>query len=210
MITFLLRRAGYTLVTVWLALTFAFFLLRVLPEDAISVQLTISGATDAQISARRAELSLDQPLITQYLNVFGGLIRGDLSISLSNGRAVTAIIGEQLPSTFALALGGLGVGIITGIWLGSAASLTRLPLKAAARGCLTFLLAAPVYWTGTLAIYIFAVWLDWLPSQAADAIYVRCYCLASLRAVHCRQYRAIYCKSPPRIGNNALPSHWTR
>lgn len=167
MLAYLLRRASHALLTVWLALTFAFLLLRVLPEDAISIQLTISGATETQISERRASLGLDQPFLIQYLNVFAGLIRGDLGISLSSGRAVATIISEQFPSTLVLSFGSLGIGIFAGIGLGSAASLSKVPLKSIARVSLTFLLAAPVYWTGTLAIYIFAVWLGWLPSTGS-------------------------------------------
>jgi peptide/nickel transport system permease protein len=107
MLRFILRRALSALVTLWLAATLAFIALRLAPSDAITLQLTLSGATEQQIAARRAALGLELPLSAQYLNMLSGLLRGDLGVSLVNGRAVSALIGEQLAATLSLALGAL-------------------------------------------------------------------------------------------------------
>jgi ABC-type dipeptide/oligopeptide/nickel transport system permease component len=71
------------LFAVWLALTLIFFALRILPGDAITAQLIEIGMTEQQIANRRAEFGLDQPVITQYVNYWGNLLRGDLGTSLS-------------------------------------------------------------------------------------------------------------------------------
>jgi peptide/nickel transport system permease protein len=164
MLRFILRRALSALVTLWLAATLAFVALRLAPSDAITLQLTLSGATEQQIAARRAALGLELPLSAQYLNMLSGLLRGDLGVSLVNGRAVSALIGEQLAATLSLALGALIVGALAGIGLGIGAALGSRFVQRLAQALIALLLATPIYWLGTLAIYVFAVWLGLLPS----------------------------------------------
>ncbi|MFN7210562.1 MAG: ABC transporter permease, partial [Aggregatilineales bacterium] len=94
MLPFILRRALGALFTLWLAATLAFLALRLAPIDAIALQLTLSGATESQIAARRAALGLDLSLGAQYVSMLSGLLRGDLGVSLINGRPVGALIAE--------------------------------------------------------------------------------------------------------------------
>jgi len=164
MLRFILRRALSALMTLWLAATLAFIALRLAPSDAITLQLTLSGATESQIAARRAALGLELPLSAQYLNMLSSLLRGDLGVSLVNGRAVSALIGEQLTATLSLALGALLIGALAGIGLGMGAALGNRLVRRLAQALIALLLATPIYWLGTLAIYVFAVWLGLLPS----------------------------------------------
>ncbi|MBO9310409.1 MAG: ABC transporter permease [Chloroflexi bacterium] len=164
MLRFILRRVLSGLMTLWLAATLAFVALRLAPSDAITLQLTLSGATESQIAARRAALGLELLLGAQYLNMLSGLLRGDLGVSLVNGRAVAALIGEQLTATLSLALGALIVSTLAGVGLGIGAALGNRLVRWLAQALIALLLATPIYWLGTLAIYVFAVWLGLLPS----------------------------------------------
>lgn len=154
-----------TLITVWLALTLAFVALRIIPGDVIEAQLLRGGATPAQVAERRAALHLDRPVLVQYTETMLGALHGDLGRSLVTQRPVNEIIGEQFGATMALALAALIVAVTLGIGLGLAESLgaSRL-LREAAAGSSSLALAAPIYWTGTLAIYVFSVGLRVLPS----------------------------------------------
>ncbi len=166
----LLRRLGGALVTLWLALTLAFVALRLVPGDAIAAQMARSGASEAQIAARRATLGLDRPLLAQYVDTLGGLLRGDLGISIMSGRPVAEMIGEQFGATLALAAGALVVGAGLGLGLGMLAALSAVaPLRAGASFLATLALASPVYWTGTLAIYFLSVRLQLLPSAGSES-----------------------------------------
>jgi peptide/nickel transport system permease protein len=162
MLIYLFRRLCAAILTIWLAVTLAFVTLRLLPGDAIAAQLAQSGATEGQIAARRALLGLDQPLLIQYGQTLGGLLRGDFGYSLVSGRPVTTIIAEQFGATVALAAGGLAVAIVIGLGLGIAAALSRLRFLASL--IISLLLSSPVYWTGTLFIYLFSVQMRLLPS----------------------------------------------
>lgn len=168
MLAYLTRRLGAAILTLWLAVTLAFIAFQVIPGDAIAAQLARSGATPAQIAARRAQLGLDDPIIVQYTRTLAGLLHGDLGRSLMSGRPVSETIGEQFGATLVLASGALVVAVVFGIGLGvwSSASRSRL-----VRGIATFLtaliLSSPVYWIGTLAIYLFSVGLRLLPSTGS-------------------------------------------
>ena len=162
-----MRLFRQTLATLWLATTLAFFALRILPGDAIQLELQGSGASAETIAERRTALGLDAPIIVQYGRYLVGLLHGDLGVSLLDGRAVTEIITQQLAPTIVLALTALIIATVGGIELGVSAAL-NLRASGFASLVLDLSLSMPLYWTGTLAIYIFAVQLNWLPTSGAN------------------------------------------
>ena len=96
----------------------------------------------------------------QYGRYLTGLVRGDLGVSLLDGRPVTEIVAQQFLPTLTLALCALAVAAVVGIGLGVVAALD-VPFAFVARLLLDLALSMPLYWTGTLAIYVFAVQLNW-------------------------------------------------
>ncbi len=159
----LLRQIITALATLWFAATLAFFALRALPGDAIEAQLRESGAGADVIAERRVALGLDDPLLVQYGRYLTDLARGDLGVSLLDGRPVTEIVAQQFLPTLTLAVCALALAAVVGIALGVIAALD-VPLAFAARLLLDLALSMPLYWTGTLAIYVFAVELNWFSS----------------------------------------------
>ncbi|MFN7210280.1 MAG: ABC transporter permease, partial [Aggregatilineales bacterium] len=63
-----------------------------------------------------------------------------------------------------LAFGALGVGAMLGVALGVGAALGGVALRRLCEALIALTLATPIYWLGTLAIYLFAVGLGVLPS----------------------------------------------
>ncbi|GAB4440557.1 MAG: ABC transporter permease [Anaerolineae bacterium] len=168
MLAYLARRLLTALAVIWAAATLAFLALRVLPGDAIAGQLAQGGASATEIAARRAALGLDAPLAEQYLAYMAGLVRGDLGVSLLNRQPVTQAIAQQLPSTASLAVAALVVALVIGLALGFTGAAARPAwLRRLSSGLATLALAMPVYWTGTLAIWLFSVQLGWFPATGA-------------------------------------------
>ncbi len=168
MLAYLARRCMVALLVIWAAATLTFVALRVLPGDAIAAQLAQGGASAAEIAARRAALGLDAPPLEQYLAYMAGLLRGDLGVSMLNRQPVTQAIAQQLPSTVMLALAALAVALVVGLTLGFAGAAARLVwARRLSSGLAALALALPVYWTGTLAIWVFSVQLGWLPAIGA-------------------------------------------
>lgn len=110
------------LITAWIAVTLTFFALRIAVGDPVNSLLSQGLATAEQAQEIRTSLGLDQPLITQYFHFLGGLFRGDLGLSLYTSQAVDQIILRQLPSTAALAISGLLIGILLGFIIGVTAA----------------------------------------------------------------------------------------
>ncbi len=168
MLAYLLRRVAAAILTVWIAVTLAFVGLRIIPGDAIAALLARGGASAEQIVAQRAELGLDRPVLTQYVQAIVGLLRGDLGYSLITERPVSDTIAEQLGATVILALGALVIAIVAGIGLGIVLAMGRSPLvRRGALALVVLILSSPVYWVGTIAIYLFSVYLRLLPSTGS-------------------------------------------
>jgi ABC-type dipeptide/oligopeptide/nickel transport system permease component len=167
----LIRPIISTLLIIWLAATLAFFALRVIPGDAIETQLVESGASAMTIAERRAAVGLGEPLPAQYLAFVSGLWRGDLGVSLLDGRPVTQIILDQLEPTITLATSTLVVAVSCGLLLGTLAAV-RLGwgVSTTSRILISLALSVPIYWTGTLAIFVFTVQLNLLPSAGAGRL----------------------------------------
>lgn len=169
MVIYALRRLGTALAVAWLATSAAFVVLRVVPGDAVDATLARVGASEEELAARRAALGLADPLWQQYAVYVHRALQGDLGRSLITGQPVTEMIGQQLGATVTLALGALALGVGLGTLLGLAGGLgpgTWLGNLAEALASLA--LSTPVYWTATLAIYLFSVVLGILPGTGGD------------------------------------------
>ena len=76
MATFLLKRLGLMLLTLWILSLIVFFAGQILPGDP---GRSILGNLAAQSAVQSLDhtLGVDRPLITQYLGWIGGLLHGD-------------------------------------------------------------------------------------------------------------------------------------
>lgn len=169
MLPFLVRRAVMALAVVWLAASAAFFALRSAPGDALDATMARAGASEDQIAAQRAALGLDQPLPVQYARYWLDVARGRWGVSLVNGQPVTEVIAQNVRPTLTLALAALGIALALGVSLGVIDGLERpAGLRWAAGGLAALALAAPVYWTATLAIYALTVAVALFPGVGAE------------------------------------------
>ena len=167
----LIRVIFSSLLIIWLAATLAFFALRVIPGDAIETQLIESGASASTIAERRAAAGLNAPLPAQYVDFLSGLWRGDLGVSLLDGRPVVQIILDHIEPTITLAISALAVAVSFGLVLGTFAALNvGWGISTVSRVLISLALSVPIYWTGTIAIFVFTVQLNLLPSAGAGRL----------------------------------------
>lgn len=164
MLPFLARRGAMALAVVWLAASLSFVALRWAPGDALDATMARVGASAAQIDAQRAALGFDDPLLIQYGRYWLDMVRGRWGVSLVTGQPVLELIAQNARSTLTLALAALGVALALGVTLGVMDGLGRpAALRWVAGGLAALALATPIYWTSTLAIYIFTVALNLFP-----------------------------------------------
>jgi peptide/nickel transport system permease protein len=163
------RKIFVFVAVIWLSATLSFLLLRVAPRDAIDAQLARSGAGQADIEQMRSDMGLDAPVLEQYARYLLGLTRGDMGYSLLNTLPVVDVIGARLVPTVVLALSTLLIASILGVSLGLMMIWDNMYARMA-RFLVSLSLSLPIYWTGTLAIIIFAGWLKLFPSSGTQGI----------------------------------------
>jgi peptide/nickel transport system permease protein len=144
-------------------LTLAFFILRIMPGDPVKAVLGAHAPPEV-IEEKRQELGLDKPMMAQYVDYLGDLLRFDLGRSMIYEQKVSKPIMEKLPATLELIIIGMGLTIIIGIPLGAfAASKRRTGGDMGIRLYGIIVFCIPVYWMGLMLQLIFGIWLGWLP-----------------------------------------------
>ncbi len=160
------RRLLEAALVLWLAITLAFVAMQLTPGDPAETLLAASGASPEEIDRLRADMGLDDPVPVQYIRYLTGLFRGDLGISWLQRRPVLSMILEQLPATAELAVAGIWMGTLLGIFLGLLAAIYRGTWVDSLATTLSVLgLSTPVFWSGILMILLFSVHLRWFPSS---------------------------------------------
>lgn len=164
----MMKRLLAVIPVVFGVLLLTFFLVHLVPGDPVEVMLGESAAS-ADRSALRAELGLDQPLISQFSTYLGKLAHGDFGVSIHSHQSIAILMGERVPATARLALLALGMAIVVGVPLGIIAALwhARWPDVLATSSAL-MLSAMPHFWLGPLLMLVFALWLGWLPVSGME------------------------------------------
>lgn len=165
MIRYALTRLLLLVAGLLVASVLIFATLRVLPGDVAQL---IAGAqgTPEQVAAIRERLDLDQPVLLQYVDWIGGLLRGDLGTSLITGAPVVSELAQKAQVTVPLGLMSLVIALLFSVPLGVLSALRRNRAGGTAINVGSQALAAvPVVWAGMMLVVVFAVWLGWLPAQ---------------------------------------------
>lgn len=162
-----MRRVAISIVMLIATSLLVFIVLRLLPGDPIITRLGSTPGVDAETIARlRQEAGLDAPIWEQYLNWFGGLLRGDFGQSFFNQFSVNELIAMRLPATLEVTV----ISIILAILIAIPAAVTSAlrPLGRIDRvvtAVSTAGMAFPQFLIGILLIVVFAVNLKWLPAR---------------------------------------------
>jgi peptide/nickel transport system permease protein len=151
--TFILRRLLQSVPVLLGISVITFLLIYYLPADPARMYAGPS-ATAETVDRIRHELGLDRPLLVQYTTYVGNALRGDLGFSYRKQIAVTELIRNRLPYTFALILAGIFVELVIGLPVGIVSAVSRGRL-ADRLGMFVALLgiSAPPFWLGLLLLY---------------------------------------------------------
>jgi peptide/nickel transport system permease protein len=165
MLTWTARRI-LAVVPVLFGVTLAVFsMLFLVPGDPVKMMLAEFVTNPDQVAQMRAQLHLDEPILTQYGRFVAGAVRGDLGVSIRSRRPVTTEIGENVASTTQLALAAMLVAVTLGVPLGLLAALSRNSwLDVASMGGALLGVSMPSFWLGLLLIFVFSLHLAWFPA----------------------------------------------
>jgi peptide/nickel transport system permease protein len=167
MATFLLKRLGLMILTLWILTVIVFFAGQILPGDPGRATLGPFAAQSA-VNALDQQLGVNRPLLDRYLSWIGGLLHGNLGTSYAYRTAVEPFVRAALINSIKLAALafvivvplGILAGVIAALYQGRsvdrAISVTGLSLS-----------SVPEFVSGIVVIVVFGVTLKWLPVTAS-------------------------------------------
>ncbi|WP_057465931.1 ABC transporter permease [Pseudovibrio sp. POLY-S9] len=164
MLWFAFLRLIGLLTTLLAASLVIFVVLEVIPGDPAEVMLGLNAQPDT-LAALRAELGLNAPLSTRYMNWLLGMLQGEFGVSYTYSVPVSELIGERIQVSLPLATGALILSTFIAIPIGVYSA--RYHGKVIDTGIMSIAqigIAIPNFWIAILLVYVFAIVLRVLPS----------------------------------------------
>jgi peptide/nickel transport system permease protein len=167
---YLLRRLLGTIPVLLVVAVFIFLMLRLTPSDPAAI-IAGDNANAEQVAQIRSQLGLDQPMMQQFFIWSGKVLTGDFGESFFFKKTVASLIGERIEPTLSLATLTMVLAVLIAVPLGVLAAhrqgswIDRIVMGFSVLG-----FSMPSFVVAYLLIYLFAVWLDWLPVQGYQRI----------------------------------------
>jgi ABC-type dipeptide/oligopeptide/nickel transport system permease component len=163
---YIVKRCGYSLLSLFLLSLTIFFFVRVTGDPA--TLLAEPGASEADIAKIHHQFGLDQPLVVQYALFMFKLAQGDLGQSFYYQTPVFELYFSRLPNSLLLAVVAMTFSLLVGIPSGILAAVRVGTFWDSAGKLFALLgLSLPSFFVGLLMILFFTVYLGWLPSSGS-------------------------------------------
>ena len=172
MLQFIAQRLVKAVVVLLAIVVLNFVLIRLAPGDPALVMAGEAGAGDELFVAQlREKFGLDQSLPQQLFLYVKGIVGFDLGYSFRQQMPVSKLIFDRLPATLLLTGTAFLVSLALGVLLGALAARKVGTWADTAVTILALLFyATPLFWVALMAILLFSVTLDWLPSFGYETV----------------------------------------
>jgi peptide/nickel transport system permease protein len=163
--SYLVRRFGLMLITLFGISVIIFMLLRLTPGNIADILFDAGGFVDPADKARiEAELGLDKSIPVQYVTWIGGLLRGDLGMSYQTEKPALQEIAPRIPITAKLAALALTFSVALGVPLGVISAVRQnTRLDYVLRIISLSGLSMPAFWLGLLILMAFVHFFGTIP-----------------------------------------------
>jgi peptide/nickel transport system permease protein len=171
---YIARRILQGLLVLVLVSFLVFALVRILPGDAILMQLDQAAApTPENLEKARQELGLDRPFLEQYHTWMAGVLRGDLGYSLTSRRPVSQELLKRVSLTSHLAVLSLLIALLIALPIGVLSAVRQDTVADYCARLFAILgLSLPDFWLATVVITFLAIWFRWIPPIGFAPIWV--------------------------------------
>ena len=167
MLTMLMRRLAFGVLTLWVVSVIIFTGTEILPGD-VATAILGQSATEENTAAIRAQLGLNRPPQERYALWLVDFLQGDLGTSLGNRREIAPQIGFRLENTLMLAGFAALIAVPLAIALGLIAAIRQGTLLDRGISVSTiFAISVPEFFIGYILILVVAVNFGWLPSLSS-------------------------------------------
>lgn len=170
---FIINRILQVIPMLFIISIIAFTLSHFSTGDVAEITLRNEGGqvTPEAVDAVRAELGLDKPLVTQYFNWLGNVIKLDFGTSFRSNQPVWDEIVYRFPATFMLALCAAVLSILLAIPMAMiSAKYKDTWIDHSFRFISTGGATMPDFFLGLLLLYLFAIHLDIFPVVAGNQL----------------------------------------
>jgi peptide/nickel transport system permease protein len=171
---FLVKRLALAVVTIYVVITLTFFMIRLMPGNAMTYlesQLSTQGALSTQEIAQKVSAAYDvqtnSPLWQQYLGYVGNAFRLHFGTSILNpSQSVLSVVAGALPWTLLVVGLALLISFAIGVVVGTLiAAFPQGLLSKLATGVVSFIAAVPNYIVALVLIYLVADRAHLLPAS---------------------------------------------
>jgi peptide/nickel transport system permease protein len=158
MLTYILRRIGWTAILLVVVSALTFFIFYILPSGDPAALRAGRQATPELIAQIHNTLGLDRPLYEQfYTYIRDVVVHFDFGYSFQSGQDVREMIVQRLPATISLAIGAAIVWLIIALPVGMISAIRAgTLLDRATMGGALLAISAPVYWLGLVSLFLLA------------------------------------------------------
>lgn len=161
---FLLRRACWVVITLWIVYTASFILMRNVPGGPFDSERKLPAEIQRNIEAR---YNLDQPLLKQYFDHLGNILfRGDFGPSFRmTDFTVNQVIAQGFPVSASMGIFAITFAIVLGTLSGIVSAVRRHSMwDVSFMTAATLGIAVPNFVLASLAIVVFVFQLQWFPA----------------------------------------------
>ncbi len=154
---YVLKRGAFALVTIFVTITFNFFLFRVLPGNAVTNLARVPKASPQLKHALTVEFGLNKPKWEQYLIYLRELAHGNMGISFTYQQPVSHLLIADLKNTIPMVTVGTVAAIVIGVFTGVLSAWRRgsAPDHISTNTAI-FAYAFPTQWLGLMLLILFA------------------------------------------------------
>jgi peptide/nickel transport system permease protein len=161
---YILRRVGLALPTLFLVSIIVFSMMRLMPGDVVT-RMVEGHAYAPTMEALRAELGLDRPVYTQYVDWIGGIVlRGDFGNSYWTRQPIWDEFVRRFPVTVELAALTILVSVVMGVLVGIVSAVRQdTAADYAGRVVAIFALSVPYFGLAVLVVVVPSIYFKWTP-----------------------------------------------
>lgn len=158
-----IQKILYAALTIFVALTTIFFVIRMSPGDPVETVLG-QKATQEEIMKLKTQLGLDLPMSAQYKEYIKGLFKGDMGKTIFGNKDVKELLKERMRPTITLAAISVALSAIVGIFLGIWAGYKKnKSFDKFSRLISLFALSFPIFSLAPLMVLFFSIKLNLFP-----------------------------------------------
>ena len=162
------RRSALSLLTLFLAISFSFFLIHLVPGDPIDFILGEQSGSVERTQLQKS-LGLDQSLGQQYKTFLTKLIKGDMGQSLHSRLPVRKHLADALPATFQLAFLSLLLAMLWGLPTGFLSAVKKGKVDMSLSVSSLLAMSIPAFVLAPILIWFFSIQLSILPVSEMSA-----------------------------------------